>query len=84
MATILKKLKQDNYEAMFVSLMTIIVGIIMIIYSTNILNIISYLMGGILIINGLLKIFYYFKYEGKYNIFNYDLYLKVNFKVSFV
>ncbi len=73
MATILKKLKQDNYEAMFVSLMTIIVGIIMIIYSTNILNIISYLMGGILIINGLLKIFYYFKYEGKYNIFNYDL-----------
>ncbi len=73
MKSIGQKLKQDSYESIFNSCITILLGIIMIIFSKNILNIISYLIGGFLIINGLLKIFYYFRYEGKYNIFNYDL-----------
>ncbi len=73
MELIEKKLKERNYEAIFVSVATIIFGLIMILFSKSILNIISYLMGGILIINGILKIFYYLKYEGKNNIFNYDL-----------
>ncbi len=73
MKSIQKKLKQDSYESIFFSCVTILLGLIMIIFSKNILDIISYLIGGILIVNGLLKIFYYFRYEGKYNIFNYDL-----------
>ena len=73
MKMIEKKLKQSNYESIFVSCVTIILGIIMIIFYKNFLNFISYLLGGALIVNGILKIYYYLKYEGKYNIFNYDL-----------
>lgn len=73
MKSIQKKLKQDSYESIFFSCIAILLGLIMIIFSKNISNIISYLIGGLLIVNGLLKIFYYFRYEGKYNIFNYDL-----------
>ena len=73
MKMIEKKLKQSNYESIFVSCVTIILGIIMIIFYNNFLNFISYLLGGALIVNGILKIYYYLKYEGKYNIFNYDL-----------
>lgn len=73
MKYIQKKLKQDSYESIFFSCVTILLGLIMIIFSQSILDIISYIIGGILIVYGLIKIFYYFRYEGKYNIFNYDL-----------
>ncbi len=68
-----KKLKQYNYESIFISCITILIGTIMILFSKNVLNIISYLLGGILVITGIIKIYYYFRYEGKYNIFNYEL-----------
>ena len=65
-----EKIKRYNYESIFISLVTILLGIIIILFSKNVLNIISYLIGGILIINGLFKTYYYLRYEGKYNIFN--------------
>ena len=63
MKMIEKKLKQSNYESIFVSCVTIILGIIMIIFYKNFLNFISYLLGGALIVNGILKIYYYLKYH---------------------
>ena len=68
-----KNLKQYNYESIFMSIITIVLGIIMIFFSENVLNIISYMIGGILVVCGIFKIYYYLKYESKYNIFNYDL-----------
>ncbi len=73
MKSIEKKLKENSYESIFISCVTIILGIIMIIFSNNVLDIISYFLGIGIIINGILKIFYYIKFQGKYNIFNYDL-----------
>lgn len=68
-----KKLKKYNYESIIMSIITALLGIIIILFSKNILNIVCYLIGGVLIVNGLFKIYYYLKYEGKYGIFNYDL-----------
>lgn len=73
MKSIEKKLKQYNYESIFTSFITILLGIAMILFSKDVLNIISYLLGGILLIEGIFKVYYYLRYEGKYNIFNYDL-----------
>ncbi len=73
MKMIEKELKQYNYENIFIGVLIIIMGIIMILFPKNILNIISYFIGGFLILNGVLKIYYYIKFDGKYNIFNYDL-----------
>ena len=68
-----EKLKQTNRESILASILAILLGITMIFFSKSVLDIISYLIGSILIIKGVLKIYYYFKYEGKYNVFNYDL-----------
>lgn len=68
-----EKLKQVNKESILISIFAIVLGFIMILFKKTILDTISYLIGGILIINGVIKIYYYFKYQGKYNIFNYDL-----------
>ncbi len=73
MKSIEKKLKQSSYESIFVSCVTIFLGVIMILFSNSVTNILSYLLGIILVINGLFKIYYYVMYEGKYNVFNYDL-----------
>lgn len=73
MKSIEKRLKQDSYESIFISLVTILLAIVMIVFSKDVLNVISYIIGGILIVGGIFKIVYYFKDEGKYNIFNYDL-----------
>ena len=45
----------------------------MVIFPSEVLDVISYIIGGILIITGIVKMYYYFKYQGKYNILNYDL-----------
>lgn len=68
-----EKLKQANRESVIASIFAIVLGFIMVLFSSQVLNIISYLIGGILIIRGIIKIYYYFKYKGKYNVFNYDL-----------
>lgn len=73
MKSIKEKLKQANRESILASIFAILLGILMILFSNAVLDIISYLIGGILIIKGIIKIYYYFKYQGKYNIFNYDL-----------
>ena len=68
-----QKLKQANRESILASIFAILLGFIMVIFPSEVLDVISYLIGGILIITGIVKMYYYFKYQGKYNIFNYDL-----------
>lgn len=68
-----QKLKQANRESILASIFAILLGFIMVIFPSEVLDVISYIIGGILIITGIVKMYYYFKYQGKYNIFNYDL-----------
>ena len=68
-----QKLKQANRESILASIFAILLGFIMVIFPSEVLDVISYLIGGILIITGIVKMYYYFKYQGKYNILNYDL-----------
>lgn len=67
------KLKQVNRESIFASVIAIVLGFMMILFSSIVSDIISYLIGGILVIRGIVKIYYYFKYQGGYNVYNYDL-----------
>ncbi len=67
------KLKQFNHESIFTSCMIILLGILILIFPKSITNILSYLIGVVLILMGIFKIYYYFKYEGKYDALNYDL-----------
>lgn len=68
-----ERIKQSSKESIFSSILLIILGIITILFPHSILSIISYLIGAGLVIRGIIKIYYYFKNHGKYNIYNNDL-----------
>ena len=58
-----QKLKQANRESILASIFAILLGFIMVIFPSKVLDVISYLIGGILIITGIVKMYYYFKYQ---------------------
>ena len=66
-------LKKSGWVSIVESLIFAILGIILIWKPNGIMNIISYIIGAIFIVVGVIKILNYFQSNGKNNLFNYGL-----------
>ena len=66
-------LKKSGWINILVSIAFAIIGIFMIIKTDLAIKIISYILGGIFIVMGIVKIIDYFLSKGKYDFYNYDL-----------
>ena len=66
-------LKKSGWTDILVSLVFAVIAIFMITKSDAVVKIISYVLGGIFIIMGAVKIIDYFASKGKYDLYNYDL-----------
>ena len=66
-------LKKSGWVDILVSIVFAIIGIFMIAKTDLALKIISYILGGMFIIIGVIKIIDYFLSKGKYDFYNYDL-----------
>ena len=67
-------LKKSGWIDILVSLAFAIIGIFMIAKPNVVLKIISYVLGGIFIVIGIVKMIDYFVSKGKYDFYNYDLF----------
>lgn len=68
-----KSIKKVAYTSLVTSALLAVLGIIIFLYSEVTMKIIGYLIGAILLITGISKIYNYLKEKGSYDIFNYDL-----------
>ena len=66
-------LKKSGWTDILVSLVFAVIAIFMITKSDAVVKIISYVLGGIFIVMGAVKIIDYFASKGKYDLYNYDL-----------
>ena len=66
-------LKKSGWSDILVSIVFAIIGIFMIVKTDAALKIISYILGGMFIIIGIIKSIDYFASKGKYDFYNYDL-----------
>ncbi len=66
-------LKKIGWTSIVTSLAFAIIGLIIAYNPNTTFKVISYLIGGIFIIFGLIKIFEYFKTKGSYDLYNYEL-----------
>ena len=66
-------LKKSGWVDILVSIIFAIIGIFMIVKTDSAVKIISYVLGGIFIAMGIVKIVDYFLSKGKYDFYNYDL-----------
>lgn len=66
-------LKKSGWVNILVSIIFAIIGIFMIVKTDSALKIISYVLGGLFILMGIVKIIDYFASKGKYDFYNYDL-----------
>ena len=66
-------LKKSGWVDILVSIIFAIIGIFMIAKTDLAIKIISYILGGLFIIMGVIKIVDYFVTKGKYDFYNYDL-----------
>ena len=66
-------LKKSGWTDILVSLVFAVIAIFMITKSDAVIKIISYVLGGIFIVMGAVKIIDYFASKGKYDLYNYDL-----------
>lgn len=66
-------LKKSGWTDILVSVVFAVIAIFMITKSDAVVKIISYVLGGIFIIMGIVKIIDYFASKGKYDLYNYDL-----------
>ena len=66
-------LKKSGWADVLVSIAFAIIGIFMIVKTDLAVKIISYILGGIFIAMGIVKIIDYFLSKGKYDLYNYDL-----------
>lgn len=66
-------LKKSGWTDVIVSAIFAIIGILMIVKTDAATKIISYILGGIFIVVGLVKIVDYFIAKGNYDFYNYDL-----------
>ena len=66
-------LKKSGWVNILVSIIFAIIGIFMIVKTDSALKIISYILGGLFILIGLVKCIDYFASKGKYDFYNYDL-----------
>ncbi len=68
-----KFLKKSGWVDILVSIIFAIIGIFMIVKTDLAIKIISYVLGGIFIVIGIVKSIDYFLSKGKYDFYNYDL-----------
>ena len=66
-------LKKSGWSDILVSIVFAIIGIFMITKTDAALKIISYILGGMFIVIGIIKSIDYFASKGKYDFYNYDL-----------
>lgn len=66
-------LKKSGWTDILVSVVFAVIAIFMITKSDAVVKIISYVLGGIFIVMGIVKIIDYFASKGKYDLYNYDL-----------
>ena len=66
-------LKKSGWSDILVSIVFAIIGIFMIVKTDAALKVISYVLGGMFIIIGIIKSIDYFASKGKYDFYNYDL-----------
>ncbi len=66
-------LKKTGWVDILVSVIFAVIGIFMIINPDSALEILSYILGGIFILIGIVKLIDYFASKGKYDFYNYDL-----------
>ena len=66
-------LKKSGWSDILVSIVFAIIGIFMIVKTDAALKIISYILGGMFIVIGIIKSIDYFASKGKYDFYNYDL-----------
>ena len=66
-------LKKSGWVDILVSIVFAIIGIFMIMKTDLAIKIISYILGGIFIVIGIIKSIDYFLSKGKYDFYNYDL-----------
>ena len=66
-------LKKMGWASIITSLAFAIIGLIIAYNPKTTFKVISYLIGGIFIIFGIIKIFEYFKTKGSYDLYNYEL-----------
>ena len=66
-------LKKSGWVDILVSIIFAIIGIFMIVKTDSAVKILSYILGGMFIIIGIVKIIDYFLSKGKYDFYNYDL-----------
>ena len=66
-------LKKSGWVDILISVIFAAIGIFMIVKTDAALKIISYVLGGIFILTGIVKIVDYFVSKGKYDFYNYDL-----------
>lgn len=68
-----KVLKKTGWTSVITSVIFVILGIILIAKPDVTIKIISYILGGIFIFMGLMKMVDYFASKGNYDFYNYDL-----------
>lgn len=68
-----KIFKKTGWFSILESVLFIILGAILVWKSEETVKAISYLLGGVFIIIGLIKVVHYFLSKGKYDFYNYDL-----------
>ena len=66
-------LKKSGWVDVLVSITFAIIGVFMITKTNLVIQILSYVLGGLFIAIGLVKIIDYFLSKGKYDFYNYDL-----------
>ena len=66
-------LKKSGWSDILVSIVFAIIGIFMIVKTDAALKVISYVLGGMFIVIGMIKSIDYFASKGKYDFYNYDL-----------
>ncbi len=66
-------LKKSGWIDILISIAFALIGIFMIVKTDLAIKIISYVLGGIFIVIGIVKVISYFVSKGKYDFYNYDL-----------
>ena len=68
-----KIVKKRGWETLISSIVFAILGIILIINPEGTIKVVSYILGAMFILTGIVKIVNYFLTKGKYDLFNYDI-----------
>lgn len=68
-----EKIKKTFNASLVISIIFVIIGLFLFIKPDTTINVISYVMGGVLIASGLYSTYKYFKAEGILSMFNFEL-----------